>query len=74
MSFIDHEQQPVILVHVQPRFRVRPNLGLNGTKEHVFKHGVIRDEYIGCELLHLKARNQFRVVVIGYVFALVDSL
>ena len=74
MGLINHEQQLVGWVAVQPRLCTRPYRGLTGAEQHIFQHRVVRNQDVRTDFLHLKPGNQLCILRVRNMAAFVKSL
>ena len=71
MRFVDNKQKFIVRVRIQPILCICPYFGLDRAKEHIFKHRIVRNENVGAKPLHLKPGNQFCILIIGDMIAII---
>lgn len=71
MRFVDNKQKFIVRVRIQPILCICPYFGLDRAKEHIFKHRIVRNENVGAKPLHLKPGNQFCILIIGDMLAII---
>ena len=74
MCFIDDEEKFVLFAGGEPFAGVTPDFSFSGAQEHVFQHGIVGNQYIRAELLHLETGDQLCVFRIWGMIAIMKPI